>query len=84
MYSPIVIITLGCSITTFLHLIILKHESIPSITLLAVHRLHPLLLHPLLLPPRHIHDLDDTNIQDQDNFSTFRPKCIRYNPPGAP
>ena len=23
-----------------------------------------------ILPPRHIHDLDDTNIQDQDNFST--------------
>ena len=37
-----------------------------------------------ILPPRHIHDLDDTNIQDQYNFSTFRPKCTRYNPPGAP
>ena len=36
-----------------------------------------------ILPPKHIHDLDDTNIQDQDNFSTFRPKCTRYNPPGA-
>ena len=34
-----------------------------------------------ILPPRHIHDLDDTNAQDQDNFSTFRPKCTRYNPP---
>ena len=31
-----------------------------------------------------IHDLDDTNTQDPDNFSTFRPKCTRYNPPGAP
>ena len=37
-----------------------------------------------ILPPRHIHDLDDTYIQDQDNFSTFRPKCTRYNPLGAP
>ena len=37
-----------------------------------------------ILPPRHIHDLDDTHIQDQDNFSTFRPKCTKYNPPGAP
>ena len=36
-----------------------------------------------ILPPRHIHDLDDTHIQDLDNFSTFRPKCTRYNPPGA-
>ena len=50
MYSPIVIITLGCSITTLLHLIILKHESVPSTTHLALHRLNPLLLHPLLLP----------------------------------
>ena len=49
MHSPIVIITLGCSITTLLHLIILKHESVPSTTLLALHRLHPQLLHPLLL-----------------------------------
>ena len=37
-----------------------------------------------ILPQRHIDDLDDTNIQDQDNFSTFRPKCTRYNPPVAP
>ena len=37
-----------------------------------------------ILLPKHIHDLDDTNIQDQDNFSTFRPKCTRYNPPGGP
>ena len=28
---------------------ILKHESVPSTTLLALHRLHPLLLHHLLL-----------------------------------
>ena len=49
MYSPLVIIILGCSITTILHLIILKHESVPSTTLLALHRLHPLLLHHLLL-----------------------------------
>ena len=34
--------------------------------------------------PKHIHDLDDTNTQDPDNFSTFRPTCTRYNPPGAP
>ena len=31
-----------------------------------------------------IDDLDDTTAQDSDNFSTFRPKCTRYNPPGAP
>ena len=37
-----------------------------------------------ILPPKHIHDLDDTNTQDPDNFSPFRPKCTRYNPPGAP
>ena len=37
-----------------------------------------------ILPPRHIHDLDATGVQDLDNFSTFRPKCTRYNPPGAP
>ena len=46
---PRVIITIGCSIATLLHLIILKHESVPSTTLLALHRLHPLLRHPLLL-----------------------------------
>ena len=58
MYSPIVIVTLGCSITTLLHLIILKHESVTSTTL---HRLHPLLLHPLLLlmtKELHIWDYD--------------------------
>ena len=49
MYSPIVIVTLGCSIITLLHLIILKHESVPSTTHLALHRPHPLLLHHLLL-----------------------------------
>ena len=38
----------------------------------------------MILPPRHIHDLDSTGVHDQDNFSTFRPKCTRYNPPGAP
>ena len=38
----------------------------------------------MILPPRHIHDLDSTGVQDPDNFSTFRPKCTRYNPPGAP
>ena len=32
----------------------------------------------------HIHDLDDTHMQNQDNFNTFRPKCTRYNPLGAP
>ena len=37
-----------------------------------------------ILTPRYILDLDDTHIQDQDNFSTFRLKCTRYNPPGAP
>ena len=37
-----------------------------------------------ILPPRHIHDLDANGVQDPDNFSTFRPKCTRYNPPGAP
>ena len=29
-------------------------------------------------------NVDDTKAQDPDNFSTFRPKCTRYNPPGAP
>ena len=28
-----------------------------------------------ILPRRHIYDLDDTSVQDQDKFSTFRPKC---------
>ena len=37
-----------------------------------------------ILQPRYIHDLDATSVQGPDNFSTFRPKCIRYNPPGAP
>ena len=37
-----------------------------------------------ILPQRHIHDLDSTGVQDPDNFSTFRPKCTRYNPLGAP
>ena len=37
-----------------------------------------------ILLPRHIHDLDDIDIQDQDNFSTLSPKCTRYNSPGAP
>ena len=49
MYSPLVIIILGCSITTLLHLIIHRHESVPSTNLLALHRLHLLLLHPMLL-----------------------------------
>ena len=49
MYSTLVIIILGCSITTLLHLLIHKHESVPSTTLLALHRLHPLLIPPLLL-----------------------------------
>ena len=37
-----------------------------------------------ILPPRHIHDLNSTGVQDPDNFSTFRPKCAGYSPPGAP
>ena len=37
-----------------------------------------------ILPPRHIHDLDSTGVHDPDNYSTFRPKCTRNNPPGAP
>ena len=48
MYSPLVIIILGCSITILLHLRIHKHESVPSTTLLALHRLHLLLRHPML------------------------------------
>ena len=36
-----------------------------------------------ILLPRHIHDLNSTGVNDPDNFSTFRPKCTRYNPPGA-
>ena len=38
----------------------------------------------MILPRRHIHDLDATVVQDPGNFSTFRRKCTRYNPPGAP
>ena len=38
----------------------------------------------MILLPRHIYDLDATDVQDPDNFSTFRPKCTRFNPPGAP
>ena len=30
-----------------------------------------------ILPPRHIHS---TGVQDPGKFSTFRPKCTRYNP----
>ena len=37
-----------------------------------------------ILSPRHIHDPDATGVQDPDNFRSFRPKCTRYNPPGAP
>ena len=37
-----------------------------------------------ILPPKHIHDPDSSGVPDPDNFSTFRPKCTRYNPPGAP
>ena len=37
-----------------------------------------------ILPPRHIHDLNSTGIHDADKFSTFRPRCTSYNPPGAP
>ena len=37
-----------------------------------------------ILPLKHIHDPDSPGVPDPDNFSTFRPKCTRYNPPGAP
>ena len=37
-----------------------------------------------ILPPKHIHDPDSPGVSDPDNFSTFRPKCTRYNLPGAP
>ena len=37
-----------------------------------------------ILPPKHIHDPDTPCVPDPDNLSTFRPKCTRYNPPGAP
>ena len=37
-----------------------------------------------ILPPKHIHDPDSPCVSDSDYFSTFRPKCTRYNPPGAP
>ena len=43
MYSTLVIIILGCSTTTLLHLPIYKHKSVPSTSLLALHRLHSLL-----------------------------------------
>ena len=37
-----------------------------------------------ILPQNHIHDPDSPGVPDPDNFSSFRPKCTRYNPPGAP
>ena len=37
-----------------------------------------------ILPPKHIHDPYSPCVPDPDNFSTFRPKCTRYNLPGAP
>ena len=37
-----------------------------------------------ILSPKHIHDPNSPCVPDPDNFSTFRPKCTRYNPPGAP
>ena len=37
-----------------------------------------------ILPPKHIHDPDSPCVPDPDNFIIFRPKCTRYNPPGAP
>ena len=37
-----------------------------------------------ILPPKHIHDPNSPCVPAPDNFSTFRPKCTRYNPPGAP
>ena len=37
-----------------------------------------------ILLPRHIHDPASPGVPDPDNFSTFRLKCTRYNPPGAP
>ena len=37
-----------------------------------------------ILPPKHIHDPNSPGVPDPDNFSTFRPKCTRYNPPRAP
>ena len=44
MYPSLVMIILVCSTTTLLHLPIHKHEYVPSTTLLAHHRLHPLFL----------------------------------------
>ena len=37
-----------------------------------------------ILPPKHIHHPDSLCVSDPDNFSTFRPKFTRYDPPGAP
>ena len=37
-----------------------------------------------ILPPKLNYDPDSPCVPDPDNFSTFRPKCTRYNPPGAP
>ena len=36
-----------------------------------------------ILPPKHIHDPNSPCVPDPDNFSTFRPQCTRYNPPGS-
>ena len=37
-----------------------------------------------ILSPKHIFDSDSPCVSDPDKYSTFRPKCTRYNPPGAP
>ena len=37
-----------------------------------------------ILPPKYILNPDSHCVSDPDNFSTFRPKCTRYNPPEAP
>ena len=74
MYSPLVIMILGCSITTLLHLIIHKHESEPSTTPLALHRLHLLLLLPLLLLMTNALQLEEATNHGRSN-SSFR-SCI--------
>ena len=36
----------------------------------------------IILPPQHVFDPDSPCVSDPDYYSTFRPKCTRYNPPG--
>ena len=47
-------------------------------------RLHDWLGAATILPPKHIYDPDSPCVFDPDIYSTFRPKCTRYNPLESP